>query len=117
MNIESYLSKYKFTTREELASKSGLPDRKVRDEISKLKQRRVVLYNSQVKGYRLARDFKSMSTKELEEEIYLVGKCIEDINSRKDVFNKQLRKYIAYMKKAKEYQMLNENERHYSYLD
>lgn len=117
MKVEDCLSKYKFTTREELVKKMGVSDRKVREEICKLKQTRVVLYNSQIKGYRLARNFKNMSAKELEEEISMVKRCINDIESRKDVFNKQLRKYIAYLKKAEEYQMLNENEKHYPYLD
>lgn len=116
-NIENYLSKYKFTSREELAEKMGISERTVRDEISKLKQKRVVLYNSQTKGYRLARELRGMSTKELDEEIKLVERCIADINSRKEVFNKQLRKYIGYLAKAKEIKMLNENENHYSYID
>ena len=60
-NIESCLSAYKLKTRQELAEEMQTSEREVRREISQLKQKRVVLYNSSTKGYRLAREIKSMS--------------------------------------------------------
>jgi hypothetical protein len=36
---------------------------------------------------------------------YLIKHCIADINSKKKVYNKQLRKYIAYLKIAEQRKM------------
>lgn len=116
-NIENCLSAYKLKTRQELAEEMQTSEREVRREISQLKQKRVVLYNSSIKGYRLAREIKSMSTVELEREIDLVNRCIRDIESRKKVFNKQLRKYIAYQKKAEQYLLEEQNYNHIPRID
>ena len=117
INIENYLSATRFTTRKELTEKTGLSDRKVRDMISKLKTKRVVIYSSQRSGYRLAREIKSMSTIELEEELRLVEHSLNDCKSRTKQLNKQKRKYIAYLKKAEQYKMEEENYNHIPYLD
>lgn len=66
--IENYLSSNKFTTRKELTEKTGISDREVRKQISELKKRRVVIYSSHRAGYRLAKEFRSLSEKEREEE-------------------------------------------------
>lgn len=58
-----------------------------------------------------------MSTVELEREIDLVNRCIRDIESRKKVFNKQLRKYIAYQKKAEQYLLEEQNYNHIPRID
>ena len=68
-DIEEYLSCFKFTTRKELMEKTGLSDRSIREKISELKKRRVVIFSSSLKGYKLARELKSMSKQEREEEI------------------------------------------------
>ena len=44
--------------------------------------------------------FKVYLTPELQEEINLIKHCIAEIQSKKKVHNKQLRKYIAYLKIA-----------------
>lgn len=98
MNIENYLSATSYKTREQLASEMGISDREVRRQISELKKKRVVIYSSNKKGYRLAKEINSMSTTEREEEVELIQHCIADIKSKKKVYNKQLRKYIAYIK-------------------
>lgn len=98
MNIENYLSATSYKTREQLANETGLTDREIRRQISKLKNNRVVIYSSSGKGYRLAREINSMSQIELDEEANLIKHCIADIKSKKKVYNKQLRKYIAYLK-------------------
>lgn len=115
--IEQYLRNDKFTSREELAEKMKVSEREVRRQISELKTHRVVIYNSQTKGYRLAKELRSMNKEEREEDINLVNRSVADIKSRKKVYNKQLRKYIAYLKKAAEINMLEENENHIPRLD
>jgi len=64
IDIEKYLSTEKYTTRKELVEKTGLSDREVRNKISELKKRRVVIYSSSTKGYRLAKELRGMSKEE-----------------------------------------------------
>lgn len=116
-NIEEFLSSYKVKTRQEIANEMGISERKVRDKISKLKQKRVVIYNSSTKGYRLAKEIRSMSKIERNKEKELIQRCINDINSRKKVFNMQLRKYIAYLKKLEQYELVEENYNHIPRID
>jgi biotin operon repressor len=100
MRIEEFLSTDKFTSRHELMDLSNLSDRAVRREISDLKLKKVVLYSSQQKGYRLAKRIEDLDTLEaVRAEYAAVQHCINDIQARKKVFNQQLRCYIAYLKK------------------
>ena len=100
--IEKYLSTEKYITRQELSELTGLSDRKVRSKISELKKHRVVLYSSQRSGYRLAKEYRSMSKQQREEEIEQVKHSLNDCKSRTTRLNKQKRKYIAYLKKAEQ---------------
>lgn len=106
MDIKDFLNDKEFKSKEQLMLETGLNERTVRSKISKLKLDRVVIYNSQQKGYRLAKfiDLETMTPEEIEKELELVRHSINDINARKNVFNKQLRKYIAYQKKVEEMQ-------------
>lgn len=99
-SIKEYLSTDKFKTRKELAEETGMSDRQVRNKISELKETDVVLFNSQTSGYKLAKRIEEMEPEELEKEIELVQHCINDLEARKGVFNKQERTYIAYLKLA-----------------
>lgn len=117
INIENYLSSTKYTTRKELVEKTGLCDRVVRDKISELKKSRVVLYSSNRSGYRLAREFKSMSKTEREEEVKQVKHSLNDCKSRTKQLNKQKRKYIAYLKKAEQIKLEEENYNHIPRID
>lgn len=56
MNIESYLNTEQFKTRQELVKETNMKDRAVRNQISNLKKIRPVIYNSQTRGYRLAKE-------------------------------------------------------------
>ena len=96
--IESYLSDKEFTTREELVARTGLSDRKVRQLISELKLLKPVIYNSQTKGYRLAKKPTEMTIEEVIKEMNMAQHCVNDIESRKEVFSQQERVYIAYIK-------------------
>lgn len=117
INIENYLSATKYTTRKELVEKTGLSDRAVRREISELKKKRVVIYSSQRSGYRLARELRSMSKKEREEEIKQVEHSLNECKSRTKQLKKQMRKYIAYLKKAEQIELEEQNYNHIPHID
>lgn len=102
INIENYLSSTRYTTRKELVERTKLSDREVRNKISELKKYRVVLYNSKTSGYRLAREYKSMSKTQREEELNQVRHSLNDCKSRTKQLNKHKKKYIAYIKKAEQ---------------
>lgn len=105
MEIKDYLNDRYFKSREQLMKETGFSDSYIRSQISELKKERVVIYNSQTKGYRLAKfiDVKKMKPKDIQMELDLVQHSINDIKSRKKVFNQQLRKYIAYQKQVEKY--------------
>lgn len=115
--IENYLTSSKFTTRKELTEKTGLSDREVRKQISELKKRRVVIYSSHRTGYRLAKEFRSLSKKEREEEKRLVLNSLNECKSRTTQLNKQKRKYIAYLKKAEQIELEEQNYNHIPHID
>lgn len=117
IKIENYLSCTRYTTRKELMQKTNLSDRDIRNKISELKKHRVVIYSSSRSGYRLAREYKSMSKIERDEELEQIRHSLNDCKSRTTQLNKQKRKYIAYLKKAEQIEaeeMLQANENHYS---
>lgn len=117
INIENYLSSTKYTTKQEIVEKTGLDERTVRRLVSKLKERRVVIYSSHTKGWRLAREYSSMSRIEREEELRQIGHSLNDCKSRTKQLNKQKRKYIAYIKKAEQIEMEEANYNHIPRID
>ena len=117
IDIKNYLSTERYTTRKELVEKTGLSDRDVRDRISELKRHRVVLYSSQRAGYRLARELKNMTKEERAAEVKEVEHSLNDCKSRTTQLNKQKRKYIAYIKKAQQIDMEEENQNHIPRID
>lgn len=98
VNIEDFLSADEFRSKQDIADITGLTERSVRHKISDLKMVKPVIYNSQTKGYRLAKNFLQIPLNEVKEEAELIQHCINDIQARKKVFDKQLRTYIAYLK-------------------
>lgn len=117
IDIENYLNSTKFTTRKELVEKTGLSDRKIRGKISELKNKRVVIYSSQRSGYRLARELRSMSKIEREEEVRLVEHSLNECKSRVKKLKKHMRKYIAYLKKAEQVELEEINDNHIPHID
>lgn len=117
IDIKEYLSTERFTTRKELVENTGLSDRDVRDKISELKRHRVVLYSSQRAGYRLAKELKGMTKEERDAEVKEVEHSLNDCKSRTTQLNKQKRKYIAYLKKAKQIELEEQNENHIPRID
>ncbi len=117
IDIKDYLSTEKYTTRKELVEATGFSDREVRSKISELKKKRVVIYSSQNTGYRLAKELKSLTKEEREKEVELVKHSLNDCKSRTTQLNKQKRKYIAYIKKAEQIALEEENMNHIPRID
>ena len=87
-----------FITRSELKDLTKMSDRQIRNIISEIKQEHTIISLSSGKGYRRVRSSDSMTPQEILEEIETIKHCINEINSRKKVYNKQLRQYIANLK-------------------
>lgn len=88
-----------FITKRELIRITGFNDRYLRDIVSNLKQKKTIISTCTRSGYKRALGTDKLhSIDEIDQEINLVMKSIREINSRKKVFNKQLRQYIAYLK-------------------
>lgn len=117
IDIKDYLSTEKYTTRKELVEATGFSDREVRSRISELKKKRVVIYSSQNTGYRLAKELKGLTKEEREKEVDLVKHSLNDCKSRTTQLNKQKRKYIAYIKKAEQIALEEENMNHIPRID
>lgn len=117
ISIKDYLSTEKYTTRKELVEMIGMSDREVRRQISELKKERVVLYSSQRRGYRLAKEIRSMTKEERAEEVEQVRHSLNDCKSRTKQLNKQKRKYIAYLKKAEQIELEENNLNHIPAID
>ena len=88
----------KYITRSELKDLTKLSDRQIRDIISQIKQEHTIISLSTNKGYRRVRSSDDMTQKQILEEIEIIKHCINEINSKKKVYNKQLRQYIANLK-------------------
>ena len=92
-----------------------------KESIEKLKEifkeKRVVIYNSQTKGWRLAKEYKSMSKIQREEEINQIKHTLEDKKSRIKALKKQMRKDIAYLKKVEQIELEEENYNHIPRID
>lgn len=113
MKIEDYLSTEYFKSRKQLSRETGLTDRAVRNRISQLKKEKAVIYNSQTKGYRLAKDIEGIETlDEAQEEMGLIQHSINDIEARKADMNMSERSYIAYKKRLENRIMFLENMNH-----
>lgn len=117
INIEDYLSATKFTTKQEIVEKTGLNERTVREMVSKLKKKKVVIYSSQKKGWRLAKEYSSMSQIERKEELDQIQHSLNDCVSRIKDLKKSMRKYIAYIKKAEQIELEEENYNHIPRID
>lgn len=111
--IEEYLNSETFTTRKELVARTGMSDRVVRDKISNLKLEKPVIYNSQTKGYRLAKDLSKLNREQLIDEILEVQHSRNDIVSRIEVFSKQLEVYEDYLHGADRFLLRRTSEELY----
>ncbi len=96
--IEEYLNTESFTTRKELVAKTGLCDREIRNRISNLKLEKPVIYNSQTKGYRLAKDLSKLSREEVIKELLEAKHSRADIIARIEALQSQVKTYDDYLK-------------------
>ena len=113
MKIENYLNTEQFKTRAQLVKETGLTDRTVRNAISELKKTRPVIYNSQTRGYRLAKDINSFNTVNAAiQESELIQHCINDIEARIEDMDKSEQTYIAYLNKLNDAIVILSNENH-----
>ena len=113
MKIEDYLNTENFKSRKQLESETGLTDRTIRYKISKLKKEKAVIFNSQTKGYRLAKDIENIEKlSEAKKEMNLIQHCINDIEARKKDMNMSERIYIAYLQRLKNRILVLENMNH-----
>lgn len=96
--IYELIPKDDFITRSELKELTKMSDREIRRIISDIKQEHTIISLSSSKGYRRVRSSDDMTQKQMLEEIETIKHCINEINSRKKVYNKQLRQYIASLK-------------------
>lgn len=117
IDINDYLTASKFTTRKELIEKTGLSDRDIRYKISNLRLEKVVISSSNRKGYRLAKEYRSMSEIEREEEKNQIKHSLNSKKSRIRVMKKQMRKEIAYLKKAEQIDLEEANYNHIPRID
>lgn len=89
----------RFITKAELIQLTGLSDRTLRDMVSHIKMSKTIISNCDKRGYKRGKGTELLKTiDDIEYELGIVKKSIKEINSRKKVYNKQLRQYIAYMK-------------------
>ena len=96
--IYELIPKNDFITRSELKDLTKLGDRQIRDIISTIKQEHTIISLSSQKGYRRMIDISKANEEQIKNEIETIKHCINEINSRKKVYNKQLRQYIASLK-------------------
>ena len=101
MNIKDYLKSNVFTSRKYISKITGKDERTIREKISKLKEKEPVIYNSQTKGYRLAKPILEMDLIEIEEEIKAIEHCINDINARQRSYENYKQTYFDYLEEAK----------------
>jgi len=96
--IYEMIPKNEFITRGELKDLTKMSDRQIRDIISTIKQKHTIISLSSKKGYRRMIDISKANVEDILKEIDTIKHCINEINSRKRVYNKQLRQYIASLK-------------------
>ena len=118
IEIENYLSSEYFKSRKQLVKETGVTDRAVRNKISQLKKEKPVIYNSQTKGYKLAKEIEEIETiEEAKEEISAIRHCINDIEARKRDMSESEMVYIAYIKRLEHRMMILENMNHIPRID
>lgn len=96
--IYELIPKNDFITRNELRKLTNISDREIRRTISKIKQKHTIISLSSGKGYRKMIDLEEATKVQMEKELEIIKHCIREINSRKKIYNKQLRQYIASLK-------------------
>ena len=95
MDIYELIPNDRYISKLELQDLTGLPERVVRDRISKLKKQCVILSFSSGKGYRKVKPTEEMTKEEMELEYEEVMHCIREYQHRITDLKKSMRKLIA----------------------
>lgn len=112
--IEQYLNPYEFTSKQEIAAKTGLNERTIRQKISELKLTKAVLYNSQTKGHRLRKtndQLQTLNLNELIQEMKLTEHSKNDIIARINALKEEIAPYEEYLEELKRLYMRKANEK------
>lgn len=95
MDIYELIPNDRYISKLELMDLTGLSERVVRREISKLKKECVILSFSSGKGYRKVKPTEEMTKEEMEIEYQEVMHCIREYQHRITDLKKSMRKLIA----------------------
>ena len=95
MNIYEFIPNDRYISRADLMDLTGLGEREVRKEISKLKKQYVILSFSSQKGYRKVKPTEEMTKEEMQIEYQEVMHCIREYQHRVTDLKKSMRKLIA----------------------
>lgn len=96
--IYEMIPKNDYITRSELKDLVKMSDREIRRTISEIKQEHTIISLSSGKGYRRMINLDEANKEQLIKELETIKHCINEINSKKKVYNRQLRQYIASLK-------------------
>ncbi len=96
--IYDMIPKNDYITRSELKDLVKISDREIRRTISEIKQEHTIISLSSGKGYRRMINLDEANKEQLIKELEIIKHCINEINSKKKVYNRQLRQYIASLK-------------------
>lgn len=95
MNIYDLIPNDRYISKSDLMDLTGLGERAVRKEISKLKKECVILSFSSGKGYRKVKPTEEMTQEEKQLEYSEVMHCIREYQHRVTDLKKSMRKLIA----------------------
>ena len=87
-------------TKEEIAKYLGVSERTARDEVALISKHYAVIRGSFQKGYRLAKPIKNLNSEELNQEMELIQKTINEFKSRIKDMKQTMKPLIAYLKVA-----------------
>lgn len=87
-------------TRDEIANYLCVSKRKAREEVALISKHYAVIRGSFQKGYRLAKPIKDINSNELNQEIELVQRTVNEFNSRIKDMKRTMKPLIAYLKVA-----------------
>lgn len=88
----------RYITRKELQELTGLRDRVIRNHIHDIRLEHTIISLSSGKGYKRAKSTKEMTQEEIEKELVVMKRAINENNSRIKNIKKVMRSQIAYLK-------------------
>ena len=95
MNIEKLIPTDRYISKQELQDLTGLSERAVRQNISDLKKKMVILSFSSGKGYRKVKPTDEMTREEMIIEQGEISHCLNEYKHRIKDLKKSMRKLVA----------------------